>query len=79
MPWVSAFIYVATWKGFFSVAFVIDAYYLRIVGWRVGTSPHAGFVLDALDQAMHDRRLVKGMGLVHKADRGSQDLSIKYT
>ena len=77
--WVSDFTYVATWKGFVYVAFVIDAYARRIVGWRVSTSPHAGFVLDALGQAVHERRPVKGMGLVHHSDRGSQYLSIKYT
>lgn len=79
MLWVSDFTYVATWKGFVYVAFVIDAYARRIVGWRVSTSAHAGFVLDALEQAVHDRRPGKGMGLVHHSDRGSQYLSIKYT
>jgi transposase InsO family protein len=79
MLWVSDFTYVATWKGFVYVAFVIDAYARRIVGWCVSTSPHAGFVLDALEQAVHERRPVKGMGLVHHSDRGSQYLSIKYT
>ncbi|HQU67334.1 MAG TPA: IS3 family transposase [Albidovulum sp.] len=79
MLWVSDFTYVATWKGFAYVAFVIDAYARKIVGWRVSTSPHAGFVLDALEQAVHDRRPAKGMGLVHHSDRGSQYLSIKYT
>lgn len=79
MLWVSDFIYVATWKGFVYVAFVIDAYARRIVGWRVSTTPHAGFVLDALEQAVHERRPVKAMGLVHHSDRGSQYLSIKYT
>jgi putative transposase len=79
MLWVSDFTYVATWKGFVYVAFVIDAYARRIVGWRVSTSPHAGFVLDALEQGVHERRPVKGMGLVHHSDRGSQYLSIKYT
>ena len=54
-------------------------YALRIVGWRVSTTPQAGFVLDALEQAVHERRPVKGMGLVHHSDRGSQYLSIKYT
>lgn len=54
MLWVSDFTYVATWKGFVYVAFVIDAYARKIVGWRVSTSPHAGFVLDALEQAVHD-------------------------
>ena len=54
-------------------------YARKIVGWRVSTSPHAGFGLDALEQAVHERRPSKGMGLVHHSDRGSQYLSIKYT
>jgi len=70
---------VATWTGFVYVAFVIDAYARKIVGWRASTSPHAGVVLEALEQALHERRPVKGMGLVHHSDRGSQYLSIKYT
>lgn len=73
------FTYVATWKGFAYVAFVIDAYARKIVGWRVSTSAHAGFVLDALEQAVHERRPTKGMGLVHHGDRGSQYLSIRYS
>jgi putative transposase len=76
--WVSDFTYVATWSGFVYVAFVIDAYARRIVGWRVSRSAHAGFVLDALEQALHERRPVRG-GLVHHSDRGSQYVSIRYT
>jgi putative transposase len=79
MLWVSDFTYVATWAGFVYVAFVIDAYARRIVGWRVSRAAHAGFVLDALEQALHDRRPVRRGGLVHHSDRGSQYLSIKYT
>ena len=79
MLWVSDFTYVATWQGFVYVAFVIDAYARRIVGWRVSRTAHAGFVLDALEQAVHERRPAKGIGLVHHSDRGSQYLSIKYT
>lgn len=77
--WVSDFTYVATWAGFVYVAFVIDAYARRIVDWRVSRSAHAGFVLDALEQALHDRRPVSGSGLVHHSDRGVQYVSIKYT
>jgi transposase InsO family protein len=77
--WVSDFTYVATWQGFVYVAFVIDAYARRIVGWRVSRSAHAGFVLDALEQALHDRRPLSGGGLVHHSDRGVQYVSIKYT
>jgi len=61
--WLSDFTYVATWQGFVYVAFVIDAYARRIVGWRVSRTAHAGFVLDALEQALHDRRPVQGTGL----------------
>ena len=77
--WVSDFTYVATWAGFVYVAFVIDAYARRIVGWRVSRSAHAGFVLDALEQALHDRNPLSGSGLVHHSDRGVQYVSIKYT
>ena len=77
--WVSDFTYVATWVGFVYVAFVIDAYARRIVGWRVSRSAHAGFVLDALEQAIHDRKPVSGGGTVHHSDRGVQYVSIKYT
>jgi len=77
--WVADFTYVATWQGFVYVAFVIDAFARRIVGWRVSRTAQASFVLDALEQALHDRRPVKGGGLVHHSDRGVQYVSIKYT
>jgi putative transposase len=77
--WVSDFTYVATWTGFVYVAFVIDAYARRIVGWRVSRTAHAGFVLDALEQALHERRPIQGAGLVHHSDRGVQYVSIRYT
>ena len=77
--WLSDFTYVATWQGFVYVAFVIDAYARRIVGWRVSRTAHAGFVLDALEQALHDRRPVEGGGLIHHSDRGVQYVSFKYT
>ena len=69
--WVSDFTYVATWTGFVYVAFVIDTYARRIVGWRVSRTAHAGFVLDALEQALHERRPLHRGGLVHHSDRGS--------
>ncbi len=53
--WVSDFTYVATWAGFVYVAFVIDVFARRIVGWRASRSAQAGFVLDALEQALHQR------------------------
>src|SRR5688500_16531948 len=76
--WLSDFTYVSTWQGFAYVAFVIDAFARRIVGWRVARTAQAGFVLDALEQALHDRRPAKG-GLVHHSDRGGQYLAIRYT
>ena len=76
--WVSDFTYVSTWSGFVYVAFVIDVFARRIVGWRVSRSAHAGFVLDALEQALHERRPV-GSQLIHHSDRGSQYVSIKYS
>ncbi|MER9594113.1 IS3 family transposase [Mesorhizobium sp. M0244] len=79
MLWVSDFTYVATWTGFVYVAFVIDTYARRIVGWRVSRTAHASFVLDALEQALHDRRPVQGGRLIHHSDRGSQYVSIRYT
>ena len=79
MLWVSDFTYVATWTGFVYVAFVIDTYARRIVGWRVSRTAHASFVLDALEQALHDRRPAQGSRLVHHSDRGSQYVSIRYT
>ena len=77
--WVSDFTYVATWSGFVYVAFVIDAFARRIVGWRASRGAHASFVLDALDQALHERRPGQGSGLVHHSDRGSQYLALRYT
>ncbi|SLN72274.1 IS2 transposase TnpB [Limimaricola soesokkakensis] len=77
--WVSDFTYVATWQGFVYVAFVLNACARRIVGWRVSRTAHTSFVLDALEQAVQQRRPVKGTGLVHHSDRGSQYLAIRYT
>ena len=72
MLWLSDFTYVSTWAGFVYVAFVIDADARRIVGWRVSRTAHASFVLDALEQALHDRRPLRAGGLVHHSDRGVQ-------
>ena len=77
--WVADFTYVATWAGFVYVAFVIDAFARRIVGWRVSTSLRTDFVLDALEQALYDRRGAGLTGLVHHSDRGTQYLSMRYT
>ena len=78
MLWVSDVTCVATWQGFVHVAFVIDVLARRMVGWRVSRTAHAAFVLDALEQALHERRPAKG-GLTHHSDRGSQYVSIRYT
>ena len=79
MLWVSDFTYVSTWQGFVYVAFIIDTFADKIVGWRVSSSPKTDFVLDALEQALHDRRPVHKGGLIHHSDRGGQYLSIRYT
>jgi putative transposase len=77
--WVSDFTYVPTWSGTVYVAFVIDVFARRIVGWRVSTSMSTQFVLDALDQAIWQRKTVMNKDLIHHSDRGAQYLSIKYT
>ena len=77
MLWVADFTYVATWAGFVYVAFVIDVFARRIIGWRVARSMHAELVLDALEQALWSRSGIKGV--VHHSDRGSQYLSIRYS
>ncbi len=77
--WVSDFTYVATWRGFVYVAFVIDVFARRIVGWRVSASLATNFVLDALEQAIYDRCGAAATGLIHHSDRGTQYLSMRYT
>ena len=77
--WGSDFTDVATWQGFVCVAFVLAAFARRIVGWRVSRTAQAGFGLDALEQALHDRRPIRGGGLVHHSDRGVQYVSIRYS
>jgi len=77
--WVSDFTYVSTWQGWLFVAFVIDVYARRIVGWRVSHSMHTEFVLDALEQALYERQPPPSDPLIHHSDRGSQYVSIRYT
>ena len=77
--WVSDFTYVATWRGFVYVAFVIDVFARRIVGWRVSSSLATDFVLDALEQAIYDRCGDAPDRLIHHSDRGTQYLSMRYT
>jgi transposase InsO family protein len=77
--WVSDFTYVSTWQGWVYIAFVVDVFSRRIVGWRQSSSMHTEFVLDALEQALFDRRPGHEEGLVHHSDRGSQYVSIRYS
>jgi len=77
--WVSDFTYVSTWQGWQYVAFVIDVFARRIVGWRVSSSMRTDFVLDALEQALFDRQPERSDSLIHHSDRGSQYVSILYT
>ncbi|SFP07899.1 Transposase InsO and inactivated derivatives [Tranquillimonas alkanivorans] len=77
--WVSDFTYVPTWSGTVYVAFVIDVFARRIVGWRASTSMTTPLVLDALEQAIWQRKPIGNRSLIHHSDRGSQYLSIKYT
>lgn len=77
--WVSDFTYVSTWQGWLYVAFVIDVFARRIVGWRVSSSMTTDFVLDALEQALYARRRERDSSLVHHSDRGSQYVSIRYS
>lgn len=77
--WVSDFTYVSTWQGWLYVAFVIDVFSRRIVGWRVSRTMTTDFVLDALEQALYARQPERDDALIHHSDRGSQYVSIRYT
>ena len=77
--WVSDFTYVSTWQGWLYVAFVIDVFARRIVGWRVSTSMKTHFVLDALEQALYARQPERDSALIHHSDRRSQYVSIRYS
>jgi putative transposase len=77
--WVADLTYVATWRGFVYVAFVIDVFSRRIVGWRASNSLRSDLALDALEQALYDRPIIPAEALVHHSDRGVQYLSIRYT
>jgi len=77
--WVSDFTYVSSWQGMVYVAFVIDVFARKIVGWRVSTAMTTSFVLDALNQAICQRCPSEADNLIHHSDRGSQYLAIKYT
>ncbi|MBF5006178.1 IS3 family transposase [Diaphorobacter caeni] len=77
--WVSDFTYVSTWQGQMFVAFVIDVYARRIVGWRVSNHMRTDFVMDALEQALHARQPQQESRLIHHSDRGGQYVSVRYT
>lgn len=77
--WVSDFTYVSTWQGWLYVAFVIDVFARRIVGWRVSSSMRTDFVLDALEQALYARQPEREGVLVCHSDRGPHYVSIRYT
>ena len=70
--WVADLTYVATWRGFVYVAFVIDVFARRIVGWRASSSLRSDLALDALDQALYDRPIAESSRLIHHSDRGVQ-------
>ena len=70
--------YVSTWQGWLYVAFVVDVFARRIVGWRVSSSMRTDFVLDALEQALYARQPERNALICH-SDRGSQYVSIRYT
>ncbi len=76
--WVADLTFVATWRGFVYVAFIIDAFARRIVGWRVSSSLQTDIALDALEQALYDRGVNEQTDLIHHSDRGVQYLSIRY-
>jgi len=75
--WIADLTYVATWRGFVYVAFVIDVFSRKIVGWRATNSLKTAIALDALEQALWSRPDTEG--LIHHSDRGVQYLSIRYT
>jgi putative transposase len=77
--WVSDFTYVSTWQGWLYVAFVVDVFARRIVGWRVSSSMTSDFVLDALEQALYARQPERDSSLVHHSDRGAQYVGIRYS
>ena len=77
--WVSDFTYVSTWQGWLYVAFVIDVFARRIVGWRVSSSMRTDFVLDALAQALWARQPERDSNLFHHSVRGSLYVSIRYS
>jgi len=79
--WVADLTYVSTWSGFGYVAFVIDAYARRILGWRVASTMVTSMVLDSIEQAIWTRQregVFDFKDVVHHTDRGSQYTSIRF-
>lgn len=77
--WLADLTYIRTWSGWVYVAFVLDAYSRRIVGWQAATHMRTDLPLDALEMALWRQKIKKDSGLVHHSDRGSQYVSIRYT
>jgi putative transposase len=74
--WVADITYVRTWEGWLYLAFVLDTYSRRIVGWSMANHLRAELVLDALNMAIYTRR--PQPGLIHHSDRGSQYTSVEF-
>ena len=80
--WVADLTYVSTWSGWAYVAFVVDAYARRILGWRVATTMNTTMVLDSIEQAIWTRQregICDLKDVIHHTDRGSQYTSIRFT
>jgi putative transposase len=80
--WVADLTYVSTWSGFAYVAFVVDAYARRILGWRVASTMATSMVLDAIEQSIWTRQqegVIDLKDVVHHTDRGSQYTSIRFS
>jgi putative transposase len=77
--WVADFTYCSTWSGVVYVAFIIDVYSRRLVGWKAARSMTTTLVLDALNMAAWTRRHTGLEGLICHTDAGSQYTSVLYT
>jgi len=74
--WVADITYVRTWEGWLYLAFVLDTYSRRVVGWSMANNLKTELVLDALNMAIYTRR--PQPGLIHHSDRGSQYTSVEF-
>jgi putative transposase len=74
--WVADITYARSWEGWLYLAFVLDAFSRRVVGWSMANHLRTELVLDALNMAIHNRR--PAPGLVHHSDRGSQYTSVEF-